>query len=1168
MKTLSIHIQDDSIGFILVDDCDGKAKTLKSILVTYDQNVDKEAGGDVPSSRARSLARGVRVNLERHKKRREWVLNYLLEKKLIDGIDCHEMRLWKKKGMFPVNEFTNAFMAIDPYKARLRCVTEKLDMESRDDRLCLARAIYNFTEKRGYRNIGEDAEDDNEAAESRKAISQLHEDMKTRGCEYLCEYFCQLIDEGKKVRGLIADRRDYQKEFLQILKVQEIPFRSAERLYKVLFEQKHPAGGIGASVGKCVLERTKKRTFLSHPDVEEFRFLSFLNNIKVYDKDMTEGRGLTDEEKAIVRKAVGSAAKVDFSKIAERLAVFNGKKYFRAKKESGGWNDTLVLNYRGEQSVPGCPVMKHLSSALGIDIFGDEIVSMWKGRPSTRDSIIDTIFAFLCSNESSETKALWAVKYLGLDEKAAGKFAKIKPESGRAAYSMRAIRRILPFLRKGCNLYKSTLFAKIPDILGKDYWFGNENCFTDELMEIMNGGDKNSVIFDSVRQWLLEKDLPAGRADMLYCANSNMFAAEMKDGKMLLPVANQNDIRNPIVLRVLSIIRKTVNKMIRNGDIDKNSSKVVLLVDDCIRSRIARNASIAMNKAREKAQDNARNVISQHYATLFGKNNRFASPGNVTKNMVLKYILWEEQGKKDLITGEDIPMEKLFNMDSHSIYNIDHIIPYSKCSQSHKANMCLVTREFNMRKGSDLLSSLPEFEQMKDGPVFKGYLKKVAAAQKEYESLCRRNPSTPEEKDRIVCRKYILMETINYFREKINRLTSASYSVSISNFNCWSGVIVQYLKTVFPVHKTNYDIVEQFLRYYSIGDFQTKRDVIEGRYSMLVAAILATAPVDSKMFIPKNGQVSYPFKNYREWIKATVLGSEACKRNSNNMEKVKRVITKGKKTFKCSVPPVRGQLVKETVYGARKDDNGDMVFTVRDSLANVIANDKVDKIYNPNTRRIVIEKIAELGADAVKEGIQHDNTIMKKVRIIDSVKNPVKVKKHVYLSKKPERQYVYKQVGDTYCLLVLREKGSGANKLIKISKFDYCKIIREYSSFKAYVKKVCKDLSVKGKVWTFRDTIKQGSRILMLAPGETSDDVKKKSFSTKKRTYNANVLSENNFIARADWLKGPVGGFDKATAKAFDPKSPEHQYRVSAKLLNNMVLEREFSKVLRDKLNV
>lgn len=1159
MDTLGVFIQDDSIGFMLVNYGEGKPKVVKNLLVTYDQNVD----GDVPSSRARGLARSVRVNIQRNKNRRAWVMSYLLEKKLIEGISCNEMRLWKRKGKFPKNEFTDAFMSIDPYKSRLRCISEKLDMGLEEDRLCLARAIYHFTEKRGYKNIGESDDNNKEEKESKEAISQLHEDMNARGCTYLCEYFCMLREEGKNVRGCAADRKDYEKEFLRMMEVQGIPLDSIEKLYKVLFEQKHPAGESGALAGKCVLERTKKRTFLSHPDVEEFRFLSFLNNIKIYDQDMTEGRGLTDDEKAIVRKTIKGEEKIEFSKIAESLAAFNGKKYHRAKKISGGWDDTLVLNYRDEQSIPGCPVSRKLCAVLGVDIFNDDIVSMWKGKPSTRDSVIDTVFAFLCSDESADIKAAWAKKNLGLDDKAAGKFAKIKPRSGRAAYSMRAIRHILPFLQKGHNLYRSTLFAKIPDILGKDYWYGNEESFTDELMEIMDGGDKNSVVFDSVRQWLLEKDLPSGRADMLYCANSNMFAADMKDGKMCLPVANPNEIRNPIVLRVLSIIRKVVNKMIMDGDINKNKCKVVLLVDDYIRSRIARNAAIVLAKLREKAQDNARDVISKHYAAMFGENNRFACPENISRSMVLKYLLWEEQDKKDLITGEDIPMDKLFNMDSHPIYNIDHIIPYSKTSQSHRANLCLVTRDFNQYKGTALLSSLPEYEQIKNGPVFKKIMSELEKNRKIYNKLSRENPVTQADKDRILCQKYMAMERISYYQEKINRLTSSSYNITISRFDCWSGLIVQYLKTVLPVHKTNYDLVEQFLRHYSIGEFQSKRDVIEGKYSMLVAAILATAPIDTKLYLPKYQNVSAPFENYHEWIKAAVSGFEAYKRNSNNMEKMKKTITKGKKTYKCSVPAVRGQLVKETVYGARKDENGEVVFTVRDSLANVIANGKVDKIYDPKTRSVVMEKIAELGADSVKEGIQHDNTILKRVRIIDHVKNPVKVKKHTYLSKKPERQFAYKQVGDTYCLLVLREKTSGANKLVKISKFEYCQIMREYSSFKEYVNEICKNLSVKGeKVWAFRDTIKQGSKVLMLAPGETADDIKKDSFNIKGRLYNANVLSENNFIARADYLKGAVGVFDKPKADSYNPVSPLHQYRLSGKMLGNILLEREFRSII------
>ncbi len=86
----------------------------------------------------------------------------------------------------------------------------------------------------------------------------------------------------------------------KIIEFQELDYGIGEKILKAIFYQR-PLRSQKGLIGKCVFEKNKYRCPVSHPFFEEFRMLSFINNIKVKTPDDKSLRCLTKEEKEIIK---------------------------------------------------------------------------------------------------------------------------------------------------------------------------------------------------------------------------------------------------------------------------------------------------------------------------------------------------------------------------------------------------------------------------------------------------------------------------------------------------------------------------------------------------------------------------------------------------------------------------------------------------------------------------------------------------------------------------------------------------------------------------------------------------------------------------------------------------------------------------------------------------
>ena len=155
----------------------------------------------------------------------------------------------------------------------------------------------------------------------KRAISDLTEKIQEEKCATLGEYFYTLYQKGEKIRGEYTHRIEhYLTEFNFICNKQNIPNEIKEAIEKAIFFQR-PLKSQKGLVAKCPLENRKACVPISHPDFEEFRMLSYLNNVKIKFPTDEKLRLLSEEEREQIHSLFfrKSKANFDFIEIAKKL---------------------------------------------------------------------------------------------------------------------------------------------------------------------------------------------------------------------------------------------------------------------------------------------------------------------------------------------------------------------------------------------------------------------------------------------------------------------------------------------------------------------------------------------------------------------------------------------------------------------------------------------------------------------------------------------------------------------------------------------------------------------------------------------------------------------------------------------------------------------------------
>ena len=349
-----------------------------------------------------------------------------------------------------------------------------------------------FAEQKDY--IQEQLDKPEYLGKVKREINELSEKIKDANCQTLGQYFWHLYQKDRhnidhKIRTKYTDREEhYLKEFDLICRTQELQDidekyslkEPAKRysgivldLYKAVFYQR-PLKSQKHLVGPCTFEKNKARCPVSHPAFEEYRMWQFINNIKLRTPYDNNQRPLTDEEKEkVVKKFYREKSTFKFDDIARALTPKGVEAVYYKEREAK--DADYVVNYKLNTNVSGCPVSAALKNVLG-DKF-NEVYKTQKhsaeknGKPleiniTYRDIAWHALFTY----DNQEKLREFGKEKLGLDDKKAKKFSKITPQQGYANLSLKAINKILPWLRKGLKYSHAVFMANLENVVDKDIW--------------------------------------------------------------------------------------------------------------------------------------------------------------------------------------------------------------------------------------------------------------------------------------------------------------------------------------------------------------------------------------------------------------------------------------------------------------------------------------------------------------------------------------------------------------------------------------------------------------------------------------------------------------------------------------------------------------------------
>lgn len=1052
-KVLGLDLGTNSIGWAVIERNENTCKLLYNGVEIFQEGVAREKGNEIPMVKARTDARALRRHYFHRRLRKIELLKVLVENNMCPPLTEEQIKAWKNQKIYPcVDDFiawqrTNDNENNNPYRDRYIAINEVLDLSLQHDRYLLGRAFYHLAQRRGFLSNRKDMTNEDESGIVKSGISSLTEEMKNAGCRYIGEYFYKLYQSGEKIRGKYTSRNEHcRAEFNAICKRQNLSAELIEVLNRAIFFQR-PLKSQKGIVGKCTFESKKSRCPISHPRYEEFRMLSFINNIKI--KTLNENRRLNAQEidsiiPLFLRK---SKPQFKFEEIAKTIA---------GKKENYGYIDdkkdvAYRFNYKMDTVVSGCPMIAAFKSVWDNDWL-DEICSCYiKGIGKSRNEIINDIWHVLFSFDSDDKLRSWLKTNLQLDEANADKLITIP--QGYASLSLNAIDKILPFLRKGYRYDEAVFVANLKYLFCSDIVENTEryNELCRSVLRIVN--DFEPIVIDGkrlntgdrVKRYLRDVDgVIFSRIDKLYhpsMIEAYPKASQNENGELLLGSPRISSVRNPMAMRALFRLRALINTLLREGKIDPSTK-------------------INIEFARELNDANKRKAIEEYQREREAENKRYAeeikklyakeSGVDITPSDddILKYRLWMEQKHICIYTQKTIGITEF--LGANPKYDIEHTIPRSRYGDNSVANKTLCDCRFNREiKCAQLPTQLSNYPEIINCIESLGWYERIRDLSAQIERT-KRSYSTKEAKDKAIQRRHKLKMHLDYWQSKLDRFTMKEIPTGFSNRQGADiGVIGRYarlyLNSVFDkIYVIKGATTAEFRKMWGIQDEYVKKERVNHSHHCIDAVVIACiGKSEYEKWAQYNVDVERyewnhehrpafekPWPTFTEDLKNLPQSLFVPHHHPDNMPKQTRKILRKRGVIQTNSnghpiyqqgDSARCSLHLQTFYGAIKR-NDKTKYVVRKPL-NQLSGADVENIVDEAVKQKIRQAIDRKG---FKEAITGDiwmneekRILIKKVRIyVPSVVSPINLKKHRDLSSKNYKQHYHVANDRNYCMAI------------------------------------------------------------------------------------------------------------------------------------------------------
>ena len=1153
-KILGIDTGTNSLGWAIVEKQADEYHLLDKGVNIFQEGVKMEKGIESSKAAERTAHKAARVRNYRIKLRKIRLLRILSDAHLCPPLSKAELSEWRLKKKYPKNELFMQWQSTDdesektPYAYRHKCLHESLDFTSMTDRYILGRSFYHMIQRRGFLSNRKDLSAD-DTGKVKESISNLTQEMHDAGYEYLGDYFYSLYNKGKKIRNHYTARNEhYLTEFKAICEKQDLDKNLGpevvRQIEKAIFDQR-PLKSQKGQVGKCVFEKNKTKCPTSHPMYEEFRMLSFINNIKIQTPYDNVLRPLSAEERSLIMPLFFRKSKkqFDFEDIAKKLAP---KKHYGFYKKCSDAEMPYLFNYPMDTSVSGCPVTAALKDIFGQNWIDTLCETYTVAEGKSRLDVINDIWHALFFYTDDTKLAEFGKNRLQLNDEEAKKFCEISLPNDYASLSLKAICKILPYLRRGLIYSHAVFLGNLCEVMPQYEWNIEEmrNAAIDNIIHEMNQIDsKDARTFEVCIKEYLKKQYHVSDEKLKKLYHPSMMEMYPRVqrtnnfGVYQLGSPRIDSVRNPMAMRAMFRLRKLVNRLLDEGKIDQDTEIHIEFARE-LNDANKRNAIATFTKENQNKNDEARKKIKNLFKAETGKD---IEPTDVD---VLKYVLWEEQGHICLYTGKQIEISDFIGPDPK--FDIEHTIPRSVGGDSTRMNLTLCDRRFNREtKKTKLPTELPNHDDI---------MARINDWREKYESLdgqirrqkkMSKGATTKDQKDAIIRKRHLLELQRDYWRGKYLRFTMESVPDGFSrrqgtDISVISKYARLYLKSLFKhVYTVKGIATSDFRKIWGIQKTYSKKERVNHVHHCIDAIVIACIGLDEynklgsyyhdeenhEWYGMSKAYFKKPWPTFVEDIKKVQDEILVYHYTPDNMPKQgrRRILLdvdinglKKKKKVLCKGDAARGSLHKDTYYGAiMRSDEDTPFYVVRKNVDSHLSDLDIKNIVDDVVRGIIQNAVAEGGKDALNGTIwmnEEKQIPIKKVRCITSVKNPLcfEHRKPRDISNKSYKNNYYVASDDNYLMAVYKGvtlKGKVKYMYEFINMLDAARFYKQ-SNDKVLVEGNIVQLNKDGFNLDF--TLKKGTMVLLYI--DNPDEVWENNGDWSHRLYKVTELWKDGRI--------------------------------------------------------
>lgn len=335
----------------------------------------------------------------------------------------------------------------------------------------------------------------------------------------------------------------------------------------------------------------------------------------------------------------------------------------------------------------------------------------------------------------------------------------------------------------------------------------------EKVLEFLSGQNEDGEVFCSNPKQLKKLYHPSD----IDVFKKKIIKDEFGDEKVVLGSPLTPSIKNPMAMRALHQLRKVLNTLILEGQIDENTKIHIEMARELNDANKRKGIQDYQNENKKFRED----AIKEIKKLYFDECKKEVEP---TEDDILRYQLWVEQGKCEIYEqGKNISICDIIG--NNPAYDIEHTIPRSISQDNSQMNKTLCSQRFNREvkrnkmpvELSNHLEILPRIAHWKE---------EADNLSIEIEIISRsiKAAATKEVKDKKIRRRHYLTLKRDYLQGKYDRFIWKEPKVGFKNSQIPdTGIITKYsqayLKSYFKrVESVKGGMVAEFRKQWGIQE--------------------------------------------------------------------------------------------------------------------------------------------------------------------------------------------------------------------------------------------------------------------------------------------------------------------------------------------------------------